>query len=179
MSDPEMDDYDADNLPDAWGRIPGLPPYNMEDQLLPMERRSPCGCVAWACLVAMMNVVVFLLNVLLLATIFLVVLLPTIVVAYFGFQCHSRVLHSTASYCQTILDDNSSSALIILGFVMMSPLIVVAMAVYCGLVRRLHLFLCFQPCARAVYKGVKWRWSEDGGPCGCPRAWNHQVKAWV
>ncbi|ETE56518.1 Transmembrane protein 88, partial [Ophiophagus hannah] len=70
-----------------------------------------------------------------------------------------KVLHSSAYYCQTILDDNSSSALIILGFVIMSPLIVVSMALYCSLARRLHLFLCFQPCARAVYKGVKWQWN--------------------
>lgn len=91
MSDPEMDDYDADNPSGAWGKIPGLPPYNAEDQLLPMERRSPCGCLAWSFLVMLMNVGVFLVNFLLLAAIFLVVLLPTIVVAYFGFQCHSRV----------------------------------------------------------------------------------------
>ncbi|KAJ6650429.1 hypothetical protein lerEdw1_008747, partial [Lerista edwardsae] len=89
------------------------------------------------------------------------------------------VLHSTAYYCKTILDDNSSSALIILGFVLMSPLIVVAMAVYCNLARRLRLFMCFQPCSRAVYKGVKWRWYEDGGLCGCVKEWNSQVKAWV
>lgn len=89
------------------------------------------------------------------------------------------MLHSSASYCQTALDDNSSSALIILGFVMMSPLIVVAMALYCGLVRRLRLFLCFQPCTRATYKGVRWRWYEDGGLCGCPKVWSHHVKAWV
>ncbi|KAL8198436.1 UNVERIFIED_CONTAM: hypothetical protein K2H54_010633 [Gekko kuhli] len=89
------------------------------------------------------------------------------------------VLHSTAYYCKTILDDNSSSALIILGFVIMSPLIVVAMAVYCSLARRLRLFMCFQPCARAVYKGVRWQWYEEGGICGCVKAWNTQVKAWV
>uniref|UniRef100_A0A670Z3I5 Transmembrane protein 88B n=1 Tax=Pseudonaja textilis TaxID=8673 RepID=A0A670Z3I5_PSETE len=124
-----------------------------ERPLLPMERRSTCGCWAWTCLVVAMNSLAFLLNFLLMAAIFSVVLLPAIVVVYFGFQCHSRVLHSTAYYCQTILDDNSSSALIILGFVIMSPLIVVSMALYCSLARRLHLFLCFQPCARAMYKG--------------------------
>ncbi|KAJ7306419.1 hypothetical protein JRQ81_009768 [Phrynocephalus forsythii] len=169
MSDPEMDDYEGDNLPGTWGRIPGLPPYHMEDQLLPLERRSPCGCLAWACLLAMVNLAVFLGNFLLLAAIFLVVLLPSIVVAYFGFQCHSR----------TVLDDNSSSALIILSFVMISPLIVVAMAIYCGLVRHLRLFLCFQPCAQAVYKGVQWRWYKDGGMCGRTGVWNQHVKAWV
>ncbi|CAJ0942502.1 unnamed protein product [Ranitomeya imitator] len=71
-----------------------------------------------------------------------------------------KVLHSDASYCRTLLDDNSSSALIILGFVMMSPLIVLAMAVYCGLARRLRLFMLFQPYTRALYKGVRWRWKN-------------------
>ena len=90
-----------------------------------------------------------------------------------------QVLHSTARYCTTIRDDNSSSALIILGFVIMSPLIVVAMATYCSLARRLRLLMCFQPCSRALYKGVKWRWYEEGGLCGCARRCSPRVKAWV
>uniref|UniRef100_A0A8D2LF55 Transmembrane protein 88 n=1 Tax=Varanus komodoensis TaxID=61221 RepID=A0A8D2LF55_VARKO len=140
--------------------LPGLQKAVVSDQLLPMERRSTCGCCAWAGLVAAMNSLAFLLNVLLMAAVFAIVLLPTVVLVYFGFQCHSRVLHSTAYYCKTVLDDNSSSALIILGFVIMSPLIVVATALYCSLARRLHLFLCFQPCSRAVYKGVNRRCSS-------------------
>uniref|UniRef100_A0A8D0DNW4 Transmembrane protein 88 n=1 Tax=Salvator merianae TaxID=96440 RepID=A0A8D0DNW4_SALMN len=179
MRDQETDDFEVDRLSGASGMNSNLPPYSMDDQLLPMERRSPCGCWIWACLVAAINVLVFLLNFLLLAAIFAVVLLPTIVVVYFGFQCHSRVLHSAVSYCKTVLDDNSSSALIILGFVIMSPLMVIAMAIYCSLVRRLRLFLCFQPWARAVYKGVKWRWLEDGGPRGCLGECNSNIKAWV
>uniref|UniRef100_A0A8C2TCW3 Transmembrane protein 88B n=1 Tax=Coturnix japonica TaxID=93934 RepID=A0A8C2TCW3_COTJA len=115
-----------------------------------LEPRSTCGCWAWALLVATMNLLVFFINLLLMLVIFTIVLLPTIVVVYFGFQCHSQVLHSTARYCRTILDDNSSSALIILGFVIMSPLIVVAMATYCSLARRLRLLMCFQPCSRAL-----------------------------
>ncbi|KFP08353.1 Transmembrane protein 88, partial [Calypte anna] len=143
------------------------------------EPRSAGCCLAWTLLVVTMNSLVFLMNLLLLLVIFTIVLLPTIVVVYFGFQCHSQVLHSAAGYCKSILDDNSSSALIILGFIIMSPLIVVAMATYCSLARRLHLFLCFQPCSRAVYKGVKWRWYEEGALCSCAKGWNTQVKAWV
>ncbi|KAL8198435.1 UNVERIFIED_CONTAM: hypothetical protein K2H54_010578 [Gekko kuhli] len=90
MSDREFDDFDGDGLSDTSRMVPRLPPYNMEDQLLPMERRSTCGCWAWTFLVAAMNSLAFLLNFLLLASIFSVVLLPTIVVVYFGFQCHSR-----------------------------------------------------------------------------------------
>ncbi|NWR76302.1 TMM88 protein, partial [Centropus bengalensis] len=143
------------------------------------ERRGAGCCLAWTLVVATMNTLVFLINLLLLFVIFTVVLLPTIVVVYFGFQCHSQVLHSSARYCKSILDDNSSSALIILGFVIMSPLIVVAMVTYCSLARRLRLFMCFQPFSRAVYKGVKWRWYEEGGLCGCAKGWYTQAKAWV
>lgn len=91
MSDQEIDDYDGDNFSDTSHTIQTLPPYNMEDQLLPMERRSTCGCWAWTCLVGTMNAFAFLLNFLLMAAIFSVVLLPAVVVVYFGFQCHSRV----------------------------------------------------------------------------------------
>ncbi|KFO88480.1 Transmembrane protein 88, partial [Buceros rhinoceros silvestris] len=143
------------------------------------EPRSAWCCLAWTLLVVTMNFLVFLMNLLLMFVIFTIVLLPTIVVVFLGFQCHSRVLHSTARYCKSILDDNSSSALIILGFVVMSPLIVAAMAIYCSVARRLRLFLCFQPYSRAVYKGVKWRWYEEGGLCSCAKGWNTQVKAWV
>ncbi|KAM8927506.1 transmembrane protein 278 [Pelodytes ibericus] len=179
MSDQEIEDFDVDNMSDTSRMIPGLPPYNMEDQLLPMEHRNRWGCWIWTMLVSGANLLAFLVNFVILAIIFSIVLTPTIVVVYFGFQCHSRVLHSDASYCRTLLDDNSSSALIILGFVMMSPLIVLAMALYCGLARRLRLFMLFQPYTRALYKGVRWRWYDEGGLCSCAREWNNHVKAWV
>lgn len=71
--------------------IPGLPPYDMDDQLLPREPRSPWCCLAWSLVIGTMNSLVFLLNLLLMFVIFTIVLLPTIVVVYFGFQCHSQV----------------------------------------------------------------------------------------
>uniref|UniRef100_A0A8B9IVI0 Transmembrane protein 88B n=1 Tax=Amazona collaria TaxID=241587 RepID=A0A8B9IVI0_9PSIT len=179
MSRQDTEDFGVGNLSEKSRMLPSLPPYDMDDQLLPRERRSTWCCLAWTLLVATMNLLVFLMNLLLMFVIFTIVLLPTIVVVYFGFQCHSQVLHSAAHYCKSFLDDNSSSALIILGFVIMSPLIVVAMAIYCSLARRLRLFLCFQPYSRAVYKGVKWCWYEEGGLCSCARGWNTQVKAWV
>ncbi|XP_029433679.1 transmembrane protein 88B [Rhinatrema bivittatum] len=175
MAEPDIEDLEADTS----RMIPGPPAYSLEEQLLPLERRSPGSCWAWSLLVTAANLLVLLLNFLVMGTVFTVVLLPTVVVVYFGFQCHSRVFHSNASYCKTVLDDSSSSALIILGFVIMSPLIVLAMAIYCSLARRFRLFLCFQPYARAIYKGVKWRWYQDGGLCGCAQAWNSHVKAWV
>ncbi|NWV77416.1 TMM88 protein, partial [Dasyornis broadbenti] len=142
------------------------------------EPRSPWCCLAWTLVIGTMNSLVFLLNLLLMFVIFTIVLLPTIVVVYFGFQCHSQVLHSSARYCKSILDDNSSSALIILGFVIMSPLIVVAMAIYCSLARRLRLLVCFQPYSLAVYKGGRWCRRGEGAPC-CARGCNTQLRAWV
>ncbi|CAJ0942500.1 unnamed protein product [Ranitomeya imitator] len=70
--------------------IPGLPPYNMDDQLLPMESRSRWGCWFWTIFVTGANFLAFLANSIILAVIFTIVLTPTIVVVYFGFKCHSR-----------------------------------------------------------------------------------------
>ncbi|KAL6464202.1 hypothetical protein MHYP_G00265190 [Metynnis hypsauchen] len=80
-----------------------------------------------------------------------------------GFLCHSRVLASPSAICR-YLDDNSCSALIILGFVMMSPLVVVAAATFCGLLRRFRLLLYFQPISGAWYRGRGFVWRR-GLPC--------------
>nr|XP_054503906.1 transmembrane protein 88B [Agelaius phoeniceus] len=176
MPGQEPEDFGAEILSENSRMIPGLPPYDMDEQLLPRQPRSPCCCLAWTLLIGTMNSLVFLLNLLLMFVIFTVVLLPTIVVVYFGFQCHSQVLHSSARYCKSILDDNSSSALIILGFVIMSPLLVVAMAIYCSLARRLQLLVCFQPYSLALYKGGRCCHAGEGAPC-CARG--RQLKAWV
>uniref|UniRef100_A0A7M4FPQ5 Transmembrane protein 88B n=1 Tax=Crocodylus porosus TaxID=8502 RepID=A0A7M4FPQ5_CROPO len=152
MSDQEIEDFEVDNLSDTSRMIPGLPPYDMDDQLLPMEPRSACCCWAWTLMIVTMNSLVFLLNLLLMVTIFAVVLLPTIVVVYFGFQCHSRVSEPCCG--QPRSPHPGSSALIILGFVIMSPLIVVAMAIYCSLARHLRLFMC------------RWTWPDSAAPVG-------------
>uniref|UniRef100_A0A8C6NFU2 Uncharacterized protein n=1 Tax=Melopsittacus undulatus TaxID=13146 RepID=A0A8C6NFU2_MELUD len=165
MSAQDTEDFGAGNLSEKSRMLPSLPPYDMDEQLIPRERRSTWCCLAWTLLLATMNLLVFVMNLLLMFVIFTIVLLPTIVVVYFGFQCHSQVMFpALGSVCNALV---SSSALIILGFVIMSPLIVVAMAIYCSLAKRLRLFLCFQPYSRAVYKGVKWCWYEEGGLCSC------------
>ena len=69
-----------------------------------------------------------------------------------------QVLDSRAALCR-YLDDNSSSALIILGFVMMSPLVVVAAAIFCGLLRRLRVLPLIQPVTRAWYRGSILDWA--------------------
>ncbi|RLV87387.1 hypothetical protein DV515_00015755 [Chloebia gouldiae] len=90
MSGQDPEDSGAEMLSEKSRMIPGLPPYDMDEQLLPGEPRSPCCCLAWTLLIGAMNSLVFLLNLLLIFVIFTVVLLPTIVVVYFGFQCHSQ-----------------------------------------------------------------------------------------
>uniref|UniRef100_A0A674KD85 Transmembrane protein 88B n=1 Tax=Terrapene triunguis TaxID=2587831 RepID=A0A674KD85_9SAUR len=183
MSDQEIEDFEVDNLSDTSRMIPGLPPYDMDDQLLPLEPRSTCCCWAWTLLIVATNSLVFLVNLLLVVTIFAVVLLPTIVVVYFGFQCHSRVSERGPAPVWALAPRprTGASALIILGFVIMSPLIVVAMAVYCSLARRLRLFLLHPPLAPAKSpsgvlvgigsqvlrdRGMSWVWNEPLS-CSC------------
>ncbi|KAM7030699.1 transmembrane protein 88B [Acridotheres tristis] len=178
MSGQDPEEFGAEILSEKSRMMAGLPPYDMDEQLLPREPRSPWCCLAWTLVIGTVNCLLFLLNVLLMLVIFTVVLLPTIVVVYFGFQCHSQVLHSSARYCKSILDDNSSSALIILGFVIMSPLLVGAMAIYCSLARRLQLLVCFQPFSLALYKGGHCCHPREGGLC-CARGCNTHLKAWV
>ncbi|KAF2975657.1 hypothetical protein EK904_010931 [Melospiza melodia maxima] len=91
MPGQEPEDFGAEIPSEKSRMIPGLPPYDMDEQLLPRQPRSPCCCLAWTLLIGTMNCLVFLLNLLLMFVIFTVVLLPTIVVVYFGFQCHSQV----------------------------------------------------------------------------------------
>ncbi|XP_035243008.1 transmembrane protein 88-like isoform X2 [Anguilla rostrata] len=129
-------------------------------------RRGPAGRLVWGAGLALWNAGVAAAAALLLAAVFTLVLLPATLLLSAGFLCHSRVLNSPLPLCG-YLDDNSCSALIILGFVMMSPLVVLAAAMFCGLVRRLRLLLLFQPMSRACYRG--------GGGWG----WGKNVRAWV
>ncbi|XP_051932679.1 transmembrane protein 88 [Hippocampus zosterae] len=115
-------------------------------------RRSSAGCVVCGAALVLWNLCVLLAGALLLMLIFSLVLLPAVVPLYAGFLCHSRILDGSSAICN-YLDDNSCSALIILGFVMMSPLVVVAAAVFCGLLRRFRLLLLIQPISRARYTG--------------------------
>ncbi|KAJ8412194.1 hypothetical protein AAFF_G00144610 [Aldrovandia affinis] len=126
-------------------------------------RRGLLGRLSCGAALVLWNMAVAVACVLVLAGVFALVLLPATLLLCAGFLCHSRVLNSSSPLCR-YLDDNSCSALIILGFVMMSPLVVVAAAAFCSVVRRLRLLLLFQPMARACYRG--------GG-------WGRNVQAWV
>ncbi|XP_033939818.1 transmembrane protein 88-like [Pseudochaenichthys georgianus] len=122
------------------------------------SRRGRVGCLACGAALVLWDIFVVSASALLLAVVFSVVLLPAMLLLYAGFLCHSRVLDAPSAICG-YLDDNSCSALIILGFVMMSPLVVVAAAIFCGLVRRFRILLLIQPISRAWYRGRLLDWA--------------------
>ncbi|XP_026053055.1 transmembrane protein 88B-like [Carassius auratus] len=124
------------------------------------SRRGHCGCVLWTLLLMLWDVLLLLGCVLLMLLIFSLILLPTALLLYTGFLCHTRVVASRAALC-LYLNDNGCSGLIILGFVMMSPLVVIAAATFCALLRRLHLLLYFQPIREARYQGRGLGWRRD------------------
>lgn len=101
MSGQDTEDFGAENPSEKSQMIPSLPPYDMDDQLLPREPRSAWCCLAWTLLVVTMNFLVFFMNLLLMFVIFTIVLLPTIVVVFLGFQCHSRVSKSCSASPET------------------------------------------------------------------------------
>ncbi|XP_062843084.1 transmembrane protein 88B [Trichomycterus rosablanca] len=124
------------------------------------SRRGPVACVFCGLVAAVWNVGVGVACVLMMGVVFGAVLMLPALLLYAGFLCHSRVLASPSRICG-YLDDNSSSALIILGFVMMSPLVVVAAAIFCSLLRRFRLLQLFQPISSAQYKGRGFGWRRD------------------
>ncbi|XP_061584472.1 transmembrane protein 88 [Cololabis saira] len=140
------------------------PPVAHSDGSAWGSRRGRCGCVVCGVALMLWNLCMISASALLLAAVFCVVLLPAVLLLYVGFLCHSRVLDAPSAICR-YLDDNSCSALIILGFVIMSPLVVVAAAVFCGLMRKFRILLFIQPISRARYRGKLLDW------VGSIRAW--------
>uniref|UniRef100_A0A8C4R6R9 Transmembrane protein 88 b n=1 Tax=Eptatretus burgeri TaxID=7764 RepID=A0A8C4R6R9_EPTBU len=128
------------------------PPYSVAGMEEPQIPREPLDCWACAVLLTAHNTCAALLNLLLLTTVFSLLLLPALIMVGFGLACHSRVFNVSAGPCGTSIDDNGSTVLTVAGFVLLSPLLVLALAAYCRLARRLRLDLCFMPYSRAVYK---------------------------
>ncbi|KAG7319356.1 hypothetical protein KOW79_017830 [Hemibagrus wyckioides] len=124
------------------------------------SRRGRGVCVLCGLMLALWNAGVGVACVTLLCVVFTLVLTPPTLLLYTGFLCHTRVLASPSPLC-SYLDDNSCSALIILGFVMMSPLVVVAAATFCSLLRRFHILQLFQPISTAQYRGQGFTWRRD------------------
>ncbi|XP_037533209.1 transmembrane protein 88-like [Nematolebias whitei] len=62
--------------------------------------------------------------------------------------------HGSTPYCSDLLTDGGCVALLVVGFLLVTPLLVLALAAYCRLARHLQLGLCFIPYSRAVYKNL-------------------------
>ncbi|XP_068612254.1 LOW QUALITY PROTEIN: transmembrane protein 88 b [Brachionichthys hirsutus] len=119
----------------------------------PLELRGSLDCWACSVLVTAQNLIIAAINSCLAGLVFGTVLTPAIVMVVFGFLCHSTVRpHGTMPYCSDLLTDGGCVALLVVGFLLVTPLLVLALAAYCRLARHLQLGLCFIPYSRAVYK---------------------------
>lgn len=89
--------------------------------------------------------------------------------------------HGTTPYCSDLLTDGGCVALLVVGFLLVTPLLVLALAAYCRLARHLQLGLCFIPYSRAVYKNLpasQHRGLGTGCCCGRDGA-DGKGKVWV
>ncbi|KAM6908874.1 transmembrane protein 88b [Xenentodon cancila] len=121
----------------------------------PLELRGSLDCWACSVLVTAQNLVIAAINACLAGVVFGTILTPAIVMVVFGFLCHSTVRpHGTTPYCSDLLTDGGCVALLVVGFLLVTPLLVLALAAYCRLARHLQLGLCFIPYSRAVYKNL-------------------------
>ncbi|MEQ2198421.1 hypothetical protein XENOCAPTIV_012727 [Xenoophorus captivus] len=149
------------------------PPYSLggsEAADGPLELRGSLDCWACSVLVTAQNLIIALINGGLASIIFGVILTPALAMIIFGFLCHSTVQpNGTSVYCSDLLDDTSCVALLVVGFLLLTPLLVLALAAYCRLARHLQLSMCFIPYSRAVYKNLptsRQRRPSTGGCCG-------------
>lgn len=67
------------------------------------SRRGRCGCLAWGAALILWNLGIVAASALLLALVFSVVLLPSVLLLYAGFLCHSRV--SYQQLCSSAVHD--------------------------------------------------------------------------
>ncbi|XP_078527525.1 transmembrane protein 88 [Lissotriton helveticus] len=136
----------------AMALSPVPPPYCAEPIVL--ELRESLDCWACAVLITAQNLLIGAINVVLVGLVFGVILMPAAAMLFFGFLCHSKFLKSTGSYCTDFLNDASSTALLVVGFTLVIPLLVLSLAAYCRLARHLQLGFCFLPYSKAVYKNL-------------------------
>ncbi|KAJ8337727.1 hypothetical protein SKAU_G00366930 [Synaphobranchus kaupii] len=147
------------------------PPYSAADGGgdAPLELRGSLDCWACSVLVTAQNLVIAAVNGCLAGLVFGLILTPAIVMVVFGFLCHSTVRpHGSSLYCSDLLSDGGCVALLVVGFLLVTPLLVLALAAYCRLARHLQLGLCFIPYSRAVYKNLPASRHRGlaGGCCG-------------
>ncbi|TNN50481.1 Transmembrane protein 88 [Liparis tanakae] len=133
----------------------------------PLELRGSLDCWACSVLVTGQNLIIATINAGLAALVFGTILTPAIVMVVFGFLCHSTVRpHGTTPHCSDLLTDGGCVALLVVGFLLVTPLLVLALAAYCRLARHLQLGLCFIPYSRAVYKNLPAARHRGAGCCG-------------
>ncbi|XP_077400886.1 transmembrane protein 88-like [Vanacampus margaritifer] len=144
------------------------PPYSAAEGEAPLELRGSLDCWACSVLVTAQNLVIAAVNVCLGGLVFGSILTPAIVMVVFGFLCHSTVRpNGTSPFCSNLLTDGGCVALLVVGFLLLTPLLVLALAAYCRLARHLQLGLCFIPYSRAVYKNLPAVQHRGmGGCCG-------------
>ncbi|XP_026184368.1 transmembrane protein 88a [Mastacembelus armatus] len=164
------------------------PPYSLDSSEAPetpLELRGSLDCWACSVLVTAQNLIITLINAGLASVVFGTILTPALAMIIFGFLCHSTVQpHGTSLYCSDLLDDGGCVALLVVGFLLLIPLLVLALAAYCRLARHLQLGLCFIPYSRAVYKNLPashHRGPGAGGCCGQQEASDREGKGsvWV
>ncbi|XP_007250208.2 transmembrane protein 88 b [Astyanax mexicanus] len=148
------------------------PPYSTAEigsGEAPLELRGSLDCWACSVLVTAQNLVIAAINACLAGLVFGLILTPATVMVMFGFLCHSTVRpHGKIAYCSDLLSDGGCVALLVVGFLLVTPLLVLALAAYCRLARHLQLGLCFIPYSRAVYKNLPATQHRGlgGGCCG-------------
>ncbi|XP_060941721.1 transmembrane protein 88a [Limanda limanda] len=164
------------------------PPYSLGGSEVadsPLELRGSLDCWACSVLVTAQNLIIALINGVLASIVFGTILTPALIMVIFGFLCHSTVQpHGTSLYCSDVLDDGGCVALLVVGFLLLTPLLVLALAAYCRLARHLQLGMCFIPYSRAVYKNLplhRHRKSDGVGCCGQQGASDREGKGsiWV
>ncbi|XP_066507514.1 transmembrane protein 88a [Hoplias malabaricus] len=159
------------------------PPYSQAGSTeVALELRPALDCWACSVLVTAQNLVIAAVNTALAALVFGPVLTPALTMVVFGFLCHSSVQpHGSSVYCSDLLNDAACVALLVVGFLLLVPLLVLALAAYCRLARHLQLGLCFIPYSRAVYKNLPATHSGLGGCCGQQGAVEREGKGsvWV
>ncbi|XP_059932546.1 transmembrane protein 88 b [Gadus macrocephalus] len=136
----------------------------------PLELRGSLDCWACSVLVTAQNLLIAAINACLAGVVFGTILTPATTMVAFGFLCHSTVRpHGTSRYCSDLLSDGGCVALLVVGFLLVTPLLVLALAAYCRLARHLQLGLCFIPYSRAVYKNLPATQHRGLAPgCCCP-----------
>uniref|UniRef100_A0A8C5VI31 Transmembrane protein 88B n=1 Tax=Microcebus murinus TaxID=30608 RepID=A0A8C5VI31_MICMU len=108
-----------------------------------------------------------LLQLVLPAAVFLLLLLPAAAIVYLGFLCHSKVHPAPGPRCRALLSDRGSAALIVFGFLSLPPLLALASAARARLAR--HLRPPLQSPTRTP--GLRCRPRRPGG--------EEQLCAWV